>query len=671
MIVLHSVCIIFVGKKLSVMFSSLKNFFKSSCIGAAILNMAMAYVAFMLCRVIFFLVNYSTFAPYMSWSLAGQMLRGAMVFDTSALLYLNALYLVVTLLPLHVKETKVFHNVAKWCYIIPNAVGVMANLIDAVYFQYTGRRTTMTVFSEFGNENNLAGIFGVELLRHWYLVLIFAAMVVLMWKLFRKPAVWPRRLVAYYVSQSVSLIVLAPLAIIGIRGSATAGTRPITISNANQYVNRAVETSVVLNTPFSIIRTIGKEIFVTPDYMPDDMMVAAYNPVHRSAPADTLNRRKNVVVLIVESLGKEYIGFYNHNVDGGQYKGYTPFVDSLAARSLTFAYSYANGRKSMDAMPSILSAIPMFVEPFFLTPASLNDIKGLPSYLSQFGYNSAFFHGGHNISMGFSAFAHAIGYDRYFGLDEYEQDGNYGGYDDFDGKWAIWDEPFLQFTADRMAEMKEPFVATVFTATSHHPYKIPEEYEDVFKIEDGLEISRCIRYTDHALRRFFEKVSREPWYDSTVFVIVADHTNQNRLPQYSTDIGSFAIPIIFYTPDGSLQPQLRNDVVAQQTDITPTLLAYLGYEVEYVGFGCDLINDNPADTWIVNYNNGIYQFLQGDKMIQFDGERLRAVYDFRSDTLLMHNLVGTVEVDEMETKLKAIIQQYMQRMNNNELVLRK
>ena len=296
------------------MFNSLKNFFKSSCIGAAILNMAMAYVAFMLCRVIFFLVNYSTFAPYMSWNLAGQMLRGAMVFDTSALLYLNALYLVVTLLPLHVKETKVFHNVAKWCYIILNAVGVMANLIDAVYFQYTGRRTTMTVFSEFGNENNLAGIFGVELLRHWYLVLIFAAMLVLMWKLFRKPAVRPRRLVAYYVSQSVSLVVLAPLAIIGIRGSATAGTRPITISNANQYVNRAVETSVVLNTPFSIIRTIGKEIFVTPAYMTDDEMVAAYDPVHRSAPADTLNRRKNVVVLIVESLGKEYIGYFN--IDG-------------------------------------------------------------------------------------------------------------------------------------------------------------------------------------------------------------------------------------------------------------------------------------------------------------------------------------------------------------------
>ena len=634
--------------------------------GAAAWNMLLAYVAFMLCRVAFFLVNYSTFAPYMSWQLVGDMLRGALVFDTSALLYINSLYLVLTLLPLHWKENSVMGSVAKWCYVVPNVVGIAANLIDCVYFQYTGRRTTMTVFSEFGNENNLLGIFATELLRHWYLVLVFIGIVLLMWRLFRKPACGPRRLVAYYVAQSASLVVLAPLSIIGIRGSATAGTRPITISNANQYVNRAVETAVVLNTPFSMIRTIGKEIFVTPDYLPADELARVYDPEQCIAVTDTAGRGKNVVVLIVESLGKEYIGFFN----GG--KGYTPFVDSIASQSLTFTYSYANGRKSMDAMPSILSAIPMFVEPFFLTPASLNDLKGLPSYLSPYGYESAFFHGGHNISMGFSAFAHAIGYGRYFGLDEYEQDGKYGGYDDFDGKWAIWDEPFLQFTADRLAGMRQPFVATVFTATSHHPYKIPREYEDVYVVEDGLEISRCIRYTDMALRRFFESASREPWYANTIFVIVADHTNQNRLPQYATDLGVFSVPIIFYTPDGSLAPQLRSDVIAQQTDITPTVLGLLGYDVRYVGFGCDLVGCEPADTWAVNWNNGIYQFLQGDRMIQFDGERVTAVYDFKSDTLLMHNLLGGngVDVAGMELRLKAIIQQYMQRMNGNGLVVR-
>lgn len=637
-------------------------------ISAAAFNMLLAFAAFMLCRAIFFLVNYSTFAPYMSWELAGQMLRGGLVFDTSALLYLNSLYLVMTLLPLHLKENSAWNTATKWCYIVPNAIGIASNLIDAVYFQYTGRRTTVTVFNEFGNENNLLGIFGVEMLRHWYLAVAFVAIVALLWRLFKKPATKPRNLVAYYVLQSVSLIVFTPLSIIGIRGSATAGTKPITISNANQYVNRAVETSVVLNTPFSIIRTIGKKIFVTPDYMDNGEMVAAYDPRHTSV-AGTANRGKNVVILIVESLGKEYIGFFNKNAEKG-YNGYTPFIDSIASRSLTFSYSYANGRKSQDAMPSILSAIPMFVEPFFLTPASLNDVKGLPSYLSPHGYNSAFFHGGHNITMGFSAFAHAIGYDRYYGLDEYEQDSNYGGYDDFDGKWAIWDEPFLQFTADRIAEMQQPFVATVFTATSHHPYKIPAEYEDTFKVENGLEISRCIRYTDHSLRRFFEKASREPWYANTIFVIVADHTNQSRLPQYKSDLGVFSVPIIFYTPDGSLQPQVRNDAIAQQTDITPTLLGYLGYEVQYIGFGCDLMHTDGNGTWAVNYNNGIYQFLQGNYMIQFDGQRVIAVYDFKSDPLLAHNIIANIDTAPMEHSLKAIIQQYMQRMNGNELVIR-
>ena len=81
------------------------------------------------------------------------------------------------------------------------------------------------------------------------------------------------------------------------------------------------------------------------------------------------------------------------------------FTNEEQKRSLTFQYSYANGRKSMDAMPSVLSGLPMMVEPFFLTPATLNDVQGVPSMLKPLGYYSCFFHGGHNISMGFIAFA--------------------------------------------------------------------------------------------------------------------------------------------------------------------------------------------------------------------------------------------------------------------------
>lgn len=642
-----------------------------SNIGAALLNMLVAYLVFMLSRVVFFAENWSTFAPYMSWPLFKSMMHGALVFDTSALLYINALYLVLMLLPFHIKERPGFHKGLKWLFVVTNAVGLAMNLMDSVYFQYTGRRSTVSVFSEFSDEGNITSIILTEFVNHWYLVLAFVVLVFILWRCYTKPRLEVYRFGShYYLSQLIALLVMIPLAIVGIRGSVTAGTRPMTISNANQFVNRPIEASVVLNTPFSMIRSVGKKAFVTPDYMPTGQMEATYSPVHNHPVVDTYSHPgKNVVILIVESMGKEYIGSLNPDLDGGRYKGYMPFIDSLLTQSVTFKYSFANGRISMDAMPSILSGLPMMVEPFFLTPASLNDVDGISSILGREGYSSAFFHGGHNISMGFSAYAHSIGYERYYGLDEYCKSPKYGGMDDFDGKWAIWDEPFLQFTLDNIDTMKQPFLATVFTASSHHPYNVPDRYRDSLKNGGGQPIHKCVRYTDLALRRFFERASREPWYQNTIFVLVADHTNQSSHDVYKTDLGLYSIPIIFFTPDGSLQPRLDESAIAQQTDITPTLLHLLGYNKPYLAFGNDLLSGDMDNTWAFSYNGGIYQLVKGDLMLQFDGEKTTAVYRFKTDPLLKENLVGRLpEQQGMEQFLKALIQQYMSRMNDNRLL---
>ena len=641
-----------------------------SRVAAGTLNVLLAIAVMMLSRVVFYCENWSTFAPWQSWALLWSELRGALTFDLSAALYVNALYLVLLLLPWHAKERPDFHRGLRWLFVVTNALAVGSNLCDAVYFQFTGRRTTVTVLSEFAHEGNLGGILGSELLRHWYLVVAFAALVWLLWRGFViadhhvRPPRW-----RYYAGQVLALVVAAPLVIVGIRGSATAGTRPITVSNANQWVNRPVEAALVLNTPFSIIRSIGKKPFVTPHYMTPAQMQATYTPVHQPAATDSLSRPgRNVVILIVESMGKEYIGSMNRDLDGGHYQGYMPFIDSLAARSMTFRYSFANGRKSMDAMPSILAGLPMMVETFFLTPASLNRIEGLPALLKPQGYSSAFFHGGHNISMGFSAFAHAIGFDRYYGLDEYCQSPKYHGMDDFDGKWAIWDEPFLQYMLDVLEAQPQPFVVGAFTASSHHPYRVPDQYADSLRDEGGQEIHKCVRYTDLALRRFFERAAQQPWYRNTVFVLVADHTNQTSHARYKTDLGLYSVPIILFTPDGTLPAGERTDIVAQQTDITPTLLHLAGCRLPYVAFGNDLLATPPSQSWAFNYNNGIYQLVRGQLLLQWDGERTTALYDYRADPLLRHNLRGTRrEQAEMELQMKALIQQYMWRMNENQL----
>ena len=556
------------------------------------------------------------------------------------------------------------------------------------------RRTTNTVFSEFSNEGNIGSIIGVEFLRHWYLVLLFIIIMWGMWKCYfgsgfkikKRTTDMPRgkRLMKYYIVETLCFGIFIPLCICGMRGGATTAVRPITISNANQYVVHPQEAGIVLNTPFSLIRTIGKKVFEIPDYMSEKEMNALFSPEKRPNFSPSLtnsssslipnssslipnSQKKNVVILIVESFGREYIGGYNKWLDGGKYKGYTPFVDSLMQHSQTFLYSYCNGRKSIDGMPSILSSIPMFIEPFFLTPASMNDVSGIAGELKNKGYYSAFFHGAENGSMGFQAFARKTGFIDYFGRTEYDADKRFDGDKDFDGMWAIWDEPFLQFFATKMSEFKQPFVSAVFTASSHHPYKVPEKYKDIYK-EEGIAIHKCIRYTDNALRLFFEKAKTQPWYENTLFVITSDHTNLSDHAYYQTDLGGFCSPIIFFDPSGDLQPGMRN-AIAQQIDIMPTVLSYLGYDRPYVAFGCDLLTTKDEDTWAVNYLNGIYQYVKGDWLLQFDGQKAKALYRFRTDLLLKDNLL-TKEPNvakNMERQVKAIIQSYMTRMVNNQL----
>ena len=645
---------------------------------AMLCNLGIAYILYFLARIIYLLVNYSYFEQGLSFSHLMEMLGGGLVFDTSAILVTNIPYIVLMLLPWHRKENDTYQQICKWVFIVINGLALAINLCDSVYFRYTMRRTTTTVFSEFSNEGNLGSIFLTETLHHWYLVIAFVLLIWGVWKLYVKTGLeWKRlRPWPYALTVFLSLAAFAPFVVAGIRGGFTTAVRPITISNANQYVNRPIEAALVLNTPFSLYRTIGKAVFVVPDYYQNEQeMEAIYSPVHTGLSGisgesrDTIAPgfiKKNVVVLIVESFGREYIGALNKTLENGQYRGYTPYVDSLIAKSVTFSHTYCNGRKSIDGMPSILSSIPMFVEPFFLTPASMNHVSGIASILAAEGYQTAFFHGAQRGSMGFQAFSRATGFQDYYGREDYDADTRFGGDEDFDGMWAIWDEPFLQYYATKMSEMKEPFMTAVFTASSHHPYVIPEKYKAQYP-EEGIIIHKCIRYTDMAIGKFFEKASREPWFNNTIFVLTSDHTNLSDHAFYETDLGGFCSPIIIYEPgNAERQPEIQ-DKIAQQIDILPTIMGMLHYPKPYFGFGVDVLNTPAEDTWAVNYLNGIFQYVKQGHVLQFDGTQTKAVYAL-SDSLMKQNLIGKVpQQPQMERELKAIIQQYMTRMTQDKL----
>jgi phosphoglycerol transferase MdoB-like AlkP superfamily enzyme len=647
---------------------------KGEPVFALLVNYVIIMAFFMICRLFFFAVNHS----YFEGLGVGHFLTlclGGIQFDRTAVLYTNVLYIFLMVLPFRFRLKQGYQKTARWVFVVCNAIALLANCADVAFFPYTNRRTTSTIFTEFSNEDNMVGVIGNGIVEYWYVTLFAFALLYFLYKVYYFPrkssdtAPAARQSAKIYYPVQLGLMCLCIyMMVVGMRGGFTRDTRPITLSNANQYVDKSTEAAIVLNTPFCMYRTINNKTYRNPHFFASDAtMNQVFSPIYVPHPQGPF-KRMNVVVLILESFGKEYSGYFNHGLEGGHYKGFTPFLDSLYQQGYTFRYSYATGRKSIDAMPSVLSSIPMFEEPFVLTSYSNNRINSIASELDGKGYYTAFFHGAPNGSMGFSSYAKLAGFKDYYGMTEYDKDPRFGGSKDFDGHWAIWDEEFLQFYAQKMNEFHQPFMTALFTASSHHPFRIPDRYVGKFPLGTNP-IHKCIGYSDNALRQFFKTASRMPWYKNTLFVITADHTNQVTHDEYRTDEKLYSIPILFYQPGSNLKGV--KDQIACQADIMPSVLGYLNYDKPYIAFGHDVLTNYQPDEYAVNYNNPLYQIMQGDYMLQFDGHRVVSMYNLRQDPMLRTNLVGKLPAmqNRMELIVKAQMQQYLTRMIDNRLTI--
>ncbi|MFD1769074.1 LTA synthase family protein [Sphingobacterium suaedae] len=614
-----------------------------------------------LLRLGFFLYNESLFPNVHYGELLGMM-AGGVKFDIVALLYLNIVYILLQSVPWTWKYTYGYQLVARWIFLMTNSLGVAANLIDYAYYPFTLKRTTGTVFSQFAHEENLAKLFIDFLQDYWGLLFVFAGAVFVLWRMaglvvLRRPEQPPW---SFYIVHSLLLLLAAFLFIGGVRGGWAHSTRPITLSNAGDYVRNPEEMSIVLNTPFSILKTLKAVQLKEKEYFSNSELNRRYPVVH--TPNDSATFRKmNVVFLILESFAKEHIGALNKEVNDGSYQGYTPFLDSLIGESYTFTRSFANGRKSIDALPSVITGIPSVGEPFVLSIYSGNKTTSIAKLLGDEGYETAFFHGAPNGSMGFSAYAQLAGIKHYFGKNEYSNDA------DFDGIWGIWDEPFLQFMANKLQSMREPFFASFFSLSSHHPFKVPLQYVGKFP-KGPLPVQEPVGYTDYALRKFFEKAKQASWFEHTLFVICADHATVSYLPEYKTAANGFAIPIILYQP-GDKDLRGVSDKLVQQIDILPTVLNYLGYNKSYFSFGFDALSSDRTN-FLVNNIGGTFNFFQGDYYMTHDGERPLSLFNLRKDRLEQHDILTAdrAVADTLDQNLKAFIQQYNYRMIHNKLV---
>jgi len=641
-----------------------KNILQGSVSSALIWRLFVSMLLLSLSRIGFYFFNHNMF-PGMTFKEFFSALRGGIVFDLSAVVYYNSLFILLQIVPFDIRYNKIYQRVSAWLFYLVNFLMLSMNGADYVYFRFLGKRATAEVFSTFRNETNLVPLFFRFLLDYWTATLYTILLVVLMvflYTRFRLVKPQPRNRLVYFILNFLIIPLVILLAIGAARGGFRHSTRPITISNAARYVNNPQNVGIVLNTPFSILRTWGKKELVRYNYFSEEEIIKLYNPHHKPVP-DGEFRHLNIVVIILESFGREYIGFYNKDLAGGTYKGFTPFLDSLLAESLTYEASLANGNKSIDAMPSILASLPSLETPYIISHYANNKINGLPSLLKRKGYYTAFFHGAPNGSMGFDAFARMAGFDDYYGKNEYPN-----GSEDFDGIWGLWDEPFLQFFASKLDEFRKPFMASIFTVSSHHPFKVPEKYNERFP--DGpLPICKTICYSDFALRRFFDAVKNKPWFDSTLFVITADHTNEIIFREYQNVYGHFSVPVAFYMHNSNLRG-LKNRI-AQQIDIMPSILGFLNYDEEYIAFGNNLFDDK-SESFAFNTIGCNYYIFMDDYVLEMIENKPVSLFNFRKDRYFETNLIGRLpEIQKkMEDKLKAVIQEYNRRLLDNDLTVK-
>lgn len=638
----------------------------------------LAYLIYMLCRLVFILFNYALLEP-VSVSQFFRILGGGLMFDTSAIMYTNILYLFLSFLPLPAIKSDRVQKFLKGLYVTINFTAAAINLADTVYFRFTLRRTSTTFFTEFTGDVRFFRIFSESLLLYWYIFLIGIILLFVLFYLSGNTRNIDKNSFAarnFYVTQVLALLVTAPLFIIGVRGGTSGAMRPITIGNAGDYTDRAIHTAAVLNTPFSLIRTIGKAEYVYKDYYPSYAdMEGVFTPIRNRGGEKPLNINnvirydstaagKNIVILMLESFGAENMSFMNENLD----KCYTPFLDSLRKEGLFCTDAFANGRKSVDAIPSIYASIPSLISSYAVTPYSTDYTFGLPKILDSLGYYTAFFHGAPNTSMGIRAIARLCGIEHYYGKDEFNDNSK------FDGSWGIWDEYFLPYVADMLDTLPQPFMAGIFTLSSHHPFKIPAEWEE--RLPEGqVPLQKTIAYADAAVKAFFEKIRDTEWFGNTIFVITPDHsTLWGIYPEFTTTIGNTRIPIIYYAP-GFIEPGEYNSVT-QQLDIMPTLLGMIGYDKPYFAFGRDLNSDTLHKPFAVNYTQGQYQLVYNDTLLFRNDSDLTAVYDLQSDSLLKNNLLAGTAADSLrdgsslkaqDEFFKAFIQQYINRLIDNKL----
>lgn len=634
-------------------------------------KLLLAFATLIAMQVMFYLCNLRIFHVASTREWFGIML-GNIVFCAATVATFLLPYMLLMLLPLTKLRWRRWYRIfAEVLYLLAIALMVVPRASNAAYYQFTYRLLSDEIFSYLGIGGQMDQLLPLFARDYWYAWVVPLLIAVLFLIVNSRIRLAPRSPYAIHTANDIAGFAVGMAAIVGM--AVCAGTP----AEAARYC-QPKNTALVCNDAYNILHTMFTPELVEVEYMSGEeaarLMPTVHHPLTKQLDeADSLPApMRNVVIIVVEGLGQEYMGCYNETL--GKQHVYpnedsfsrTPFLDSLAQYCMLYD-GRANGKKSIEGITAINTGIPnLMSQPFTNSPYGSDNYSGLPATLKRHGYHTAFFHGSYNGVMDFDKMCQRIGFDEYLGKDEYDSATKALGWDpekDYDGAWGIYDEKFLQYTVQHISTIGTPFMAEIFTVTSHHPYPIPDIYKKRF-VDGSHPILKCIEYTDFALQRFFEEAQKQPWFENTLFIITGDHSAQGLTREYNDYDGWYRIPMMVVEGERLMDSGERlmvngkSDRLVQQTDIYPTIVDWLGLQETFVCFGQSIIQQ-PNVGYAVHFGNGYYCLVSNDP-----------------HTTSKHNIAvmqGRHEGGDPQQLrlLKALIQQYNSRLINNNLILSK
>ncbi|HEX6828306.1 MAG TPA: LTA synthase family protein [Burkholderiales bacterium] len=329
---------------------------------------------------------------------------------------------------------------------------------------------------------------------------------------------------------------------------------------------------------------------------PNAAFLPGPNPIARRVTYPGPPQLLNVVVIIEESLGAEFVGAY------GDSHGLTPNLDRLAAESLVFTNVYATGTRTVRGLEAITASFPPLPGESIVKRSHNENLFNWSTVMRAQGYSPTFLYGGFGT---FDNMNHFFGANGYRVVDRTDMDPPR-----FANIWGVSDEDLFRNAVrefDAQHARGERTFAVVMTTSNHKPFTFPEGVPGV-PAQGGGRLAG-VRYADYALGRFFEQARTRPWFPDTAFVIVGDH-GARVYGKEDIPLRSYELPFLVYEP-GHLAPR-RVDTLVGQIDIAPTVLGLLNISYDSAFFGRDALAVPEDEHFVLlNHNRDVALLAHG------------------------------------------------------------